>query len=198
MTLWYLARALGFVALVAFTASTALGALATVGPRTPDGRRVRLVRQLVHRSVAVLGLVALTLHMVAIVADAYVDVSIPGSLVPFTAGYRPFAVGLGTLALWAFVATAVSGAARGRLAASPTGARIWRGVHGAAYGGWVLSMGHGVLAGTDTQTPWAIATYVACGLTVLAAVGYSLGHEDVRRRTSAGSHRHLVTTGGPS
>lgn len=195
MTLWYLARALGFVALLAFTASTALGALATTAPRTAAGRRDRLVRQLVHRSVAVLGLVALTLHAGAIVADSFVDVSIPASLVPFTAGYRPFAVGLGTLGLWAIVAAAVSGASRGRLAGSATAARGWRVVHRLAYVGWALSMGHGVLAGTDTRQPWAVVTYAACAVAVGAAWTWSRVRHQPRRTSSPTTHPQLVRTG---
>lgn len=188
MTLWYLARALGLVALVALTASVALGALATVdtGP-DQHSRSARLVRQLVHRSVAVTGLVALVLHVAAIVADEYVDVSIPAALVPFTSGYEPFAVGLGVLALWAFVAAAVSGAARGRLAVSRGAVRRWRAVHAAAYGGWLLCMLHGVLAGTDSSTWWALLTYGTCTAAVVLAVAARLVLARPRRVDGAGS-----------
>ena len=198
MTLWYLARALGFVALLAFTASTALGALATTAPRTAVGRRDRLVRQLVHRSVAVLGLVTLTLHAAAIVADAFVDVSLPSTLVPFTAGYRPVAVGLGTLGLWAIVMTAVSGASRGRLAASAAVARRWRVVHRLAYLGWALSLAHGLLAGTDTRQPWALATYAACAVAVGTAWSWARLHHEPRRAVAADAHPQLVRTGASS
>lgn len=187
MTLWYLIRAFGLVALLALTASTALGALSTVG--SADGR---LVRQLVHRSVAVLGLVALGVHLTLVVADTFVSVPLRAVLVPLASSYRPVAVGLGTLALYAFLLAAVSGLVRGRLPAPS--ARPWRVLHAVAYLGWALSMLHGITAGTDTRTPWALAVYAACGLAVASALLLRAG---ARARRAADHHGHLrLTTGG--
>jgi sulfoxide reductase heme-binding subunit YedZ len=174
MTLWYLARGAGFAALIAFTASTVLGALATTGRTGAQGLDRRYLRQMAHRSAAVTGLVMLALHTVLLVTDAYVNVSVTGALIPFTAGYRPLALGLGSFAVYLFVLVAVSGAARGRLAASAKGARNWRRVHLMAYAGWALSMGHGILAGTDTGASWTTAIYLACVAAVVFAVAARL------------------------
>ncbi|MEO6512367.1 MAG: hypothetical protein ABIO16_15320 [Nocardioides sp.] len=175
MTLWYLARAAGFVALLSATVTVALGAIGSSA--RPTGRSVdtrhldrRVIAQLVHRSAAVLTLAMLGLHTVLLVTDSYVDVSISGALVPFTAGYRALAVGLGTLSLYGFAVVSLTGAARGRLAASPRLSRAWRAVHLSAYGAWVLAMGHGVLAGTDTAQTWALALYGGCAALVGAAL----------------------------
>ncbi|MEQ6901669.1 hypothetical protein, partial [Nocardioides sp. YIM 152588] len=149
MTLWYLARAAGFVALIAATLTVVLGAAGSSS--RGEGR---VVAQLVHRSAAVLTLAMIGLHAVLLVTDHYVDVSVGGALVPFTAGYRALALGLGTLAVYGFVVLAVTGLLRGRMASSPAAARAWRGVHLTAYATWVLAMAHGVLAGTDTGSPW--------------------------------------------
>ena len=171
MTLWYVARGAGFAALIAFTAATALGALATTRGHGPRGLDRRYLRQMAHRSAAVTGLMMLAIHLVLMITDSYVNVSLSGALIPFTAGYRPFALGLGSIAFSLFALVAVSGALRGRLATSERAARNWRRVHLAAYGGWALSMGHGVLAGTDTGTRWTTAIYLACAAIVaLAAV----------------------------
>ncbi len=170
MTLWYLARALGVVALLGFTAATCLGALATVGRDDARGRRGRVVRQLVHRSLALVALVALVGHVGLLVLDSHVDLGLAGVLVPGLSGFAPFAVALGTLAVWAFVLAGVSGLSRGRLAGSRVGPRAWRAVHLAAYGGWLLSMGHGILAGTDTGQAWSTAVYAVCGLAVAGAL----------------------------
>lgn len=166
MTLWYLLRAFGLVALLALTAATTLGAVSTVG-RDPEAR---LLRQLVHRSVAVLGLVAVGLHIVLVVVDGYVDVPLTATVVPFISGYRPLAVGLGTLALYAVVIAALSGAVRGRLAGFPRASRRWRAVHLAAYAGWGLSVGHGLLAGTDAGTWWALAVDIVSLASVATAL----------------------------
>lgn len=174
MTLWYLARGAGLAALIAFTASTALGALATTGRSGARGLDRRYLRQMAHRSAAVTGLLMLATHVVLILTDVYVNVSLTDSLLPFTAGYRPLAVGLGTISVYVFVLVAIAGAARGRLATSARSARNWRRIHLTAYAGWALSMGHGILAGTDTGTRWTTAIYIACGAAVALAVATRL------------------------
>lgn len=178
MTLWFLARAAGFVALIAASTSVALGAVGTAS----RGDR-RIVAQLVHRSAAILTLAMLALHVMLLVVDSYVAVSIPGVLVPFTAGYRGFALGLGTLATYGFLVVAATGALRGRLAASARAAAAWRGIHLASYGAWVLAMGHGVLAGTDTLSTWGLALYGACAALVAGAVALRLTPAARYRRT---------------
>ncbi len=196
MTIWYLARAAGMVALMAFTASTVLGALAARHPRAHDATSLdrRFLTQMAHRSAAVVGLGMLLAHVVLIVVDSYVPVSIAGTLVPFTAGYRPVALGVGTIAVYLFTLVAVSGALRGRLATSATAARRWRGVHLAAYVGWALSMGHGIFAGTDTGAWWSTAIYVACGVAVAAALVVRLRSEQVVHAQPLSTARAFVST----
>ncbi|XBB69514.1 iron reductase [Nocardioides sp. WV_118_6] len=194
MTLWYLARAAGFVALLTASITVALGAL---GSSSRDERRI--LAHLVHRSAAVLTLALLALHAVLLVADHYVDVSISGALVPFTAGYRGLALGLGTLAVYGFAVVALSGALRGRLASSARAVRAWRGIHLTAYAAWGLAMLHGVLAGTDTGLTWALALYLGCCALVAGAVAVRLtGQARERRRPLAQARRHAVvpTSGG--
>lgn len=190
MTLWFLARAAGFVAVIAATITVALGAAGTAS----FGDR-RIVAQLVHRSAAVLTLALLGLHVVLLVADQYVDVSVAGALVPFTAGYRGTALGLGTLAGYALLIVSATGALRGRLAASATAARAWRAVHLSAYAAWALAMVHGVLAGSDTRTTQGLLTYTACAAVVAIAAASRLTAQRRRRRTPlhlARTHAHLT------
>lgn len=192
MTLWFLARSLGFVALLALTASTALGAWGSArGTLAPDEIDRRFLRQMAHRSAAITGLVALGLHILLIVLDSFVSVSIAGILVPFTAGWSPFAVGIGSLATYAIIAAAVSGAMRSRLASSGTATRRWRIVHLSAYVGWLLSIGHGLLAGTDTGQGWAWAIYGACVAVVATAVAVRL-HRHAPSEAPMGVTQHHV------
>ncbi len=166
MTLWYLARAAGVMALVSFTCATVLGALGS----SVRQAGVRFGLEYVHRAAAATGLVLLGGHVTAVILDSYVDIG-PGVLVwPLGSGYRPFAVLLGALALYALVLAALAGAARGRLAASAALTRRWRLLHGAAYAGWLLSVGHGLLAGTDRGTGWMLLIDLACVVAVAAAV----------------------------
>jgi sulfoxide reductase heme-binding subunit YedZ len=203
MTLWFLARAAGFVALLTATVTVALGALGSAA--RPTGGRVdpahldrRVLAQLVHRSAAVLTLAMLALHAVLLVVDHFVAVSWFGALVPFTAGYRAFALGLGTLALYGFVVAAATGALRGRLVApSPSAARAWRAVHLSAYAAWFLAMGHGILAGTDVGQRWALALYVGCaGLVIVAAALRARAELRHRRSPLPQARRRAATATG--
>ncbi len=177
MTLWFLARAAGFVALLAASVTVALGA---TGSSSQLDRRI--LAQLVHRSAAVVTLAMLALHATLLVLDSYVRVSLFGALVPFTAAYRGVALGLGTLAVYGFVAVAATGALRGRLAASARAARAWRAVHLSAYAAWGLAVAHGVLAGTDTLHSWSLAIYgTSVALVAAAVTGRSIGWLRARR-----------------
>lgn len=166
MTLWYLARAAGVVALACFTVTTVLGALAS----SSRGPGLRFGLGYVHRAAAVTGLVLLVGHVVAVISDSYVDIGASVLVWPLGSGYRPFAVLLGALALYGFVFAAVVGAARGRLASSAAVTRRWRLLHGVAYAGWALSVGHGLLAGTDRGSGWMLGIDLVC----VAAVAFAL------------------------
>lgn len=166
MTIWYLARAAGVVAMVMFTVCAVLGMLM---PRVQSaGWRFWL--QYVHRSAAVTGLVLLLTHLLAVFADSYVSISPVVLVWPFGSGYRPFAMVVGALALYGLVLTSLVGAARGRLASSEKFTKYWRKLHIAASVGWLLSIGHALLAGTDRGTPWMLGITLGC-LTAVATAG---------------------------
>lgn len=196
MTLWFLARAAGFVALLASSITIALGA-AGIASRGDN----RIVVQLVHRTASVVALAMLGLHGVLLVTDHFVDVSPAGALVPFTAGYRSLALGLGTLALYGFLAAAASGALRRRMALSASATRAWRAVHVSAYAAWLLSMGHGLLAGSDTGATWASLVYAVCAFVVAVAVAGRVA-SGIQTQTAAlpsarrARHRERAATAG--
>jgi hypothetical protein len=179
MTLWYLARAAGVVAMTMFTLSASLGIL-TSGSRNPE-RRFWL--QYVHRSAAATGLVLLVTHVIAVMADAYVDISPTVLVWPLASGYRPFGMLVGVLALYGLVLAAVVGSARGRLAQSEAFTKHWRKIHIAASAGWLLSIGHALLSGTDRGTPWMLAITIGCLAAVAAAGVYRARSEAERAST---------------
>lgn len=171
MTIWLTARSAGLAALLLLTVATALGASASRSDRGPG---TRYVLQYVHRVAAALGIGALGVHILTVLADTYAHVGLSGALVPFTAGYRATAVGLGTIAAYLFVAVAAFGFARGRMAASVSGARMWRIVHASAYGGWAIALIHGFASGTDSGQPWVRLLYLSCLTAVPAALALRL------------------------
>ena len=171
MTVWYFARGAGLSALVLLSISTALGALVSRHGRAAR----RYVIQYLHRATAGLGIVALAVHIGLILTDSYAQVGWLGALVPFESGYRPTWVALGTLAAYVFVSVSLLGLARGRLAASPRAAGLWRGTHALAYLGWVAAMWHGFESGTDSDVGWTRVLYLVCLVGVLAATAWRVG-----------------------
>jgi methionine sulfoxide reductase heme-binding subunit len=182
MTLWYLARAAGAMALACFTLTVVLGALAPTVARA--GMRFGL--GYVHRAAAVTGLVLIAGHLTAVITDSYVNIGPSVVLWPLGSSYRPFAVLLGALALYAFVFAAVLGAVRGRLATSEAFSRRWRVLHGIAYLGWGLSITHGLLAGTDRGSVWMLWLDLGC----LAAVAFAV---TIRLQADADHRRRPLT-----
>lgn len=178
---WLTARGAGLTALVLLSLATCLGAL-TSGRGRAD---TRVVTQYVHRVTAATGLGVLVLHVLTVLADSYAHVGVTGAVVPFTSGYRATWVGLGTLAVYVFLAVAVLGLARGRMAGSARGAAGWRALHAAAYGGWALAMVHGYTTGTDSSAGWVRLLYLLCGAAVLGAFAVRLISPPTGRRRVA-------------
>jgi sulfoxide reductase heme-binding subunit YedZ len=199
MTWWYLARAAGIVTLVSFTFAVCLGALGSVrvDQLDPDARERRVLTQYLHRAAAVTGMLLLVVHATAIVVDGKSGVSVSGVLIPLSAGYRPIAVGLGTLSAYLFVFVAMLGASRRRVATSVRGARLWRVLHGASYAAWAVAILHGVFAGTDAGTVWMTAINLSCLIAVTACVGIRFrSHTLARRRPLAAARRELAYSDG--
>jgi hypothetical protein len=166
MSVWLTARGAGLAALILLTISVSLGAL--VSDRGNAARR--FVLQYVHRVAGVFGLAALVLHISMILADPWAKVSLTAALIPFTSQFRPTWVGLGTIAVYGFVGVTLIGLARGRMAASPALAKVWRSIHVLAYAGWGAAMLHGIRSGTDTSVPWVRGLYLACGAAVIGSI----------------------------
>ena len=172
MTLWYIARAAGLVALALLTLATALGAFASVRQPGDDAsvHRMRFALQYLHRAAAATGVLLLVVHVATLVLDTKSGVNLRAVVIPFTSAYRPIAVTLGSFALLATVFTGLVGAARGRLATSVRATKMWRSLHLTAYAAWGLAMAHGFTAGTDTTYGPVLLGYVVALLVVGGSV----------------------------
>jgi sulfoxide reductase heme-binding subunit YedZ len=157
---WMLSRASGFVAFAAATGALVLGARRP--SRLPlGGTPARLYA--LHRALGVASLLALVVHLVSLWLDTFVDFSWAQLLaLPWTSGYRPFAVTLGWMAAISLLLTAASAALRRHLSG-------WRTVHLLAYATFALGLFHGLLAGTDSGAPVTRSFYVGAFLLVAVA-----------------------------
>lgn len=174
---WYLMRASGVVSLLLLTVVFVLGIATTsrwMPPRLPGFATLGL-----HRSLSLLAVVFLVVHVVTAVVDPYAAVGLAAVVVPFVAGRSPFWVGLGAVSLDLVVALIVTSLLRARL-----GLRLWRAVHWLAYLAWPLAIGHALGIGSDTGTPWLQALAGGCVAAVAAAVVW-------RTRRAGGGQKHL-------
>lgn len=163
MTIWILLRAAGVGAFVMLFLSVVWGLISTTGVVT---RRVsKPAGNHFHAVVGAAGLALLGIHLVLLVLDEYMPFAVADVMVPLRASYRPVAVGLGVVAMYAMVLITMSSWVRSRLST-----RLWRGIHVLAVPAFVVALLHGVFAGSDTARPAAFALYGASGLLVLFLV----------------------------
>ena len=145
--LWYLTRGSGVAALVLLTLSTCLGVVTS--RRWHSERAPRFVVAGVHRSIALLAVVFVAIHVLTTVLDAYTPIGLLDAFVPFVSRYRPVWLGLGALASDLVLAVVITSLLRARF-----GYRAWRLTHWLAYAAWPMALVHSLGTGSDARTGW--------------------------------------------
>lgn len=163
--LWDLSRATGLVATCVFAASIVLGILSRSGRSVPGLGRLG-VSQL-HRTLALTGVGLIAIHVTTLLFDPYAELKLLDVIVPFDGTYRPFWLGLGTLAVDLLAVVVVVALLRHRL-----GPRVFRVTHWAVYALFPIAVIHGLGTGTDAGTTWSQAIVATAVLAVLAALGW--------------------------
>lgn len=166
LSVWYLMRGSGLVALVLFSVAVALGVVGV--RRWQSSRWSRLVTSGLHRNVALVATLFLAIHVVTAVMDRYIGLSWLGTLVPFHSTYRPLWVGLGVIAFDLVLAVTATSLLRRRLHY-----RTWRYVHFGTWIMWPIAVGHALGAGTD-RLSFAMVVTVACLALVGSAAAWRL------------------------
>ncbi len=185
--LWYLTRGTGVMALLLLTASMLLGILEVKRWRSP--RWPRFVTAGLHRSLSLLSVAFVAVHVATTVVDGFAPIGWLDAVVPFRSPYRPLWLGLGAVALDLLIALVVTSLLRGRI-----GYRTWRVVHWAAYACWPVSLVHGLGTGTDVPQTWSLALTGVCLVAVVAAVWWRLADAWTTRpgRRPAGAGRNAA------
>jgi methionine sulfoxide reductase heme-binding subunit len=161
---WIAARALGVTAYLLLAVEITSGLILSHPRNTAAWRMTKPVFPW-HEMISVFTGAFLALHIALLAVDPYANVGIVGAFVPGFSAYRPPAVAIGSVALYALIFTAVT-AKWTRLL--PSG--WWLKVHRFAAVAFLLAWAHAVLAGTDggALTP----LYLATGLPILAGVAH--------------------------
>lgn len=165
--LWALGRGTGVVALVMFTITLVLGIFSRSGRSVAGLGRFGLNE--VHRTAAMTGVGLIALHVVSLFLDPYAQLKLVDIMLPFLGSYRPFWLGLGTLAVDLLaVVTVVS------LLRNTVGPRVFKAVHWLTYALWPVALLHALGNGTDAGSVWMKAVAVVCSVSVISAVTWRL------------------------
>lgn len=162
---WFLMRGSGIVSLLLLTGVMALGIATQGGMRL--GSMPRFATLALHRSISLLSVVFIAIHVTSAVIDPYAAVTLVNVFVPFTASSHPLLIGLGALAVDLVLALAITGILRERI-----GRRTWRAIHWAAYATWPVAFIHAVGMGTDTSSVWLRAIGVGAIAVIAASVAW--------------------------
>jgi methionine sulfoxide reductase heme-binding subunit len=183
---WLVSRASGIVALVLISLSVMMGlAMAARVIRRPAIKRT--VARL-HEHVALISILAIALHGVALLGDHWLKPGWRGITVPFALSYRPAFTGLGIIGSYLTVLLGPSFYLRRRI-----GARRWRTMHRGTVIVWVLAAVHTLGAGSDRATLWMQCVVLAPVIPVVYLLVLRLLPGEPRASRAA----HAARSGSP-
>lgn len=161
--LWYISRSAGFVGLAL------LGLIGILGIVTAGNfhfrRGSRFVTPEVHRSLSLLAVVILTIHVGAAILDKYSRIGLKDVFLPFVSQYRPIWIGLGAVAVDLGIAVLITSLLRVKM-----GYKSWKTLHWLSYPIFALSVIHGLGSGSDSPILFGKIIYVLVGGSLLVAI----------------------------
>ena len=192
--LWYSTRATGLVTLLLFTLVVSLGTL--VANRVGGKFVGRFEIAELHRSISIVAMVFLAIHIITTVLDSYVSTGFLSVVVPFASPYKRTPVALGAIAFDLMMAVWISSVVKARVAN-----QTWRFIHWFSWIGYGAAIVHALLIGTDAKggigylVVIASASVVvggavwrflarptrAAGRTALSPIGVEVAREPARR-----------------
>jgi sulfoxide reductase heme-binding subunit YedZ len=187
---WYLMRGSGVTSLILLTGVVVLGILTSRKTSLPT--LPRFATMTLHRSISLLAVVFLVVHVSTAVLDPYAQVRMVDLLVPFVGRWQALWLGLGTLALDALAAVVVSS-----LLMKHIRRRTWRAIHWLGYGVWPLAFLHSIDIGSDSGTLWLRAIAVAMLGTIVIAGGWRIrtSRSPSAARRDGRDHAHAAVPG---
>jgi sulfoxide reductase heme-binding subunit YedZ len=145
---WVLSRGAGTTALILSSASVGFGLLISgklVKGSGPD-------RRVYHEVVSLAVMVALAIHVTALLADSFLHPSVLDVTVPFVFSYKTLSTSLGIVAAWGMILLGLSYYMRHRI-----GNERWKLIHRFTLLVWMAGLVHTFTEGTDRGQLWFIA-----------------------------------------
>jgi len=175
LRIWLAARATGIVTFLLLTFQICLGLILSHPTNKSTWKLSKRIYPW-HEHLWVFVMAFLLVHIVSIVLDPYAKVTVAGALIPGLSEYRSSPVALGTMALYAFLLTAITARYTKLL---PAG--VWLTIHRLSLFVFVLVWLHAVLAGSDSGELGLL--YVGTGLAVVFSGAYRYWASRQRRPT---------------
>jgi predicted ferric reductase len=151
---WEFIRASGLVAVALLSASVFLGIAISVRALDPITKRAYVYEG--HQTLSLLAAAMTGLHMALLLVHKHVEFTPREVLLPAASDWRPLPVALGIGAFYITAVLIASSYARPLI-----GQKTWRALHYSSFVSWVLAMGHGIAAGSDTGVPAVQWFYLA-------------------------------------
>jgi len=164
---WITSRAAGTLALLLTSAAVCLGvAMATRLLKRPAGPDLRIV----HETLSLAAMVAITIHGLSLIGDAYLHPSLVDLTVPFVSGYKTALTSIGIISGWGVIALGLSYYARARI-----GRERWRRLHRFTALAWLLGLVHSLGEGTDAGQAWFLVMVGIVVIPTLALLVWRIG-----------------------
>jgi len=161
--MWWAARAMGLLALVALWLSVLFGIF--IAGKGAGGLLPKPSVALLHNRWALAAQVATALHVLLVIADPVSGVTPLAAVLPLTSATLTGPIALGTFALWGLAVLLITTALTRKLSKV-----AWRAVHASAFGSFLLATVHGATAGTDTTAPAVRILYALTSGLIIAAI----------------------------
>lgn len=157
---WLVIRGSGLVAYGLLAASTIWGLLVStkILGRAVKPKGVTWF----HESLAIAGILATGIHMVALSMHDYVPFTWVQILVPGRSSWEPLPVAFGILAFYGATLISASFYLKRFI-----GQQAWRTIHYGSLGVVLAALVHGITAGTDAGEPVIAAAYAASGTAII-------------------------------
>ena len=173
---WVFERLFAFLAYGAMTGSVVYGLL--LSTKILDAIAHRPITFALHQDLASVGLGLAAVHGMLLALDKTVPFTLAQIAVPGMAPYAPIWVAAGQVAFYLMAIVVGSFYLRRRI-----GQRAWRTLHYVTFLAFLGATVHGVMAGTDSGTPWAWWIYVGSTIAVVFLLAYRIALSFAGERT---------------
>lgn len=157
---WYTTRATGIVALLLLTLVVTIGTL--VANRVGGTFVGRFELNELHRSVSVVAMLFLVIHILTTVVDSYVSTGIISAFVPMTSAYKTIPIAIGAVGFDLLLCVWISSLLKVRIKNES-----WRFIHWFSWLAYSSAIAHAYMAGSDTRDGAGLMLVAGCAGIVL-------------------------------